>query len=35
VEGVSLATLARQQEEKEGTVRQRFNRALARLKSVF
>jgi RNA polymerase sigma factor (sigma-70 family) len=35
VEGVPLASLARQQQENEGTVRQRFNRALAKLKSVF
>lgn len=35
VEGISLANLARAQAEKEGTIRQRFNRALAKLKSAF
>ncbi len=32
VEGVPLAAIARQQKEKETTVRQRFNRALAKLR---
>jgi RNA polymerase sigma factor (sigma-70 family) len=35
VEGVPLAALARQQNEKETTVRQRFNRALFKLKTAF
>ena len=35
VEGIPLAALARQQNEKETTVRQRFNRALFKLKMAF